>query len=231
MAKFDKKLEAQSLRKRGWSIRSIAFHLSVSKGSVSSWCADIKLTSFQKEHLIQNAIKAGHRGRMLGAEANRRKKEDAISFYNTAGRRDIGRISRRDLLLIGTALYWGEGTKAPKRQMAFVNSDPAMIMFMYTWFQRIMGVKTEDFMPRIFINEIHRPRIDKVLKFWSNLLALPQEQFGNPFFVKTKQKKIYENYDSYYGILALKVRRGTHLKYRIVGLIDALREHEQNLPV
>ncbi len=100
---------------------------------------------------------------------------------------------------------------------------------MFRWFQEAMGVKREDFMPRIFINAIHKPRIVKILRFWSDLLRLPAQQFGNPVFIKRNPKKAYENYDSYYGLLAIHTRKSTELKYRIMGLIDGLKDAKVNL--
>lgn len=222
MAKFKKRLQAITLRKKGYSIKSISEKLDVSKGSVSIWCRDIILTEKQKNILRDNMIKAGHKGRMIGAEINRKKREDNIAFFREFGKNEIGQISRRDLLIAGIALYWGEGSKSDKTSLAFVNSDPSMIKFMYRWFNEVMGVKKEEFMPRIFINEIHRPRIKVVLNFWSSFLDLPISQFGNPVFLKMKQKKIYDNYNVYYGVLALKVRKSSNLKYKILGLIKAL---------
>jgi hypothetical protein len=224
MSKFEKRLETYKLRRKGRSIRSIATQLSVAKSTVSIWCGDLKLTQKQKEHLLKNAIKAGHKGRLIGAEMNRKKKQRLIDFYKRSAKKEIRGLSLRDFLIAGVALYWGEGSKSDK--LTFSNSDPIMIKFMFRWFQKIVGVKKEEFMPRIFINEMHKPRIKKVIKFWVSLLGLPVEQFGNPTFLKMTQKKIYENYNSYYGILALRIRKSTNLKYRILGLIDALKNQK-----
>jgi hypothetical protein len=223
MAKFEKRLDARKLRRKGYSIFSIARCLGVSKSSVSVWCRDLKLTQKQANRLLENAINAGHKGRMIGAEMNRRKKEERIAFHKESGEKEIGKLSDRDLLMTGIALYWGEGNKKGKTKLSFANSDPEAILFMYKWFQKAMDVGKNEFMPRIFINEIHGSRIKKVVKFWSSLLNLPIEQFGKPFLLKMKQKKVYENHDNYYGVLALGVRKSTDLKYRILGLINALK--------
>lgn len=223
MAKFQKRLEARVLRKQGWSIKAIAAHLTVSKASASIWCRDLQLTQAQRERLLRNAIKAGHKGRMRGALVNRERKEERVRFHQEGGQRTIGEFSQRDLLIAGIALYWAEGTR--KSRLGFTNSEPQMIQFMARWFQEVMGVQREDFMPRIFINAIHRPRIDKVLRFWSRLLQLPIRQFGNPVFLKRPPRKVYENYESYHGVLALGVRRSNELKYQILGLIEAMRDH------
>ncbi|PIY59311.1 hypothetical protein COY96_02530 [Candidatus Wolfebacteria bacterium CG_4_10_14_0_8_um_filter_37_11] len=221
MAKFEKRIKAQNLRKKGLSIKSIASDLIVSKSSVSIWCRDINLTKKQKDVLWKNAIAAGQKGRLIGAEMNKKKKESNIIFYKNQGRRDISRLSKRDFLIAGIGLYWGEGSKNGK--LNFVNSDPDLILFMFKWFQDIIGVKKEDFIPRIFINRIHKSRVNKVLKFWSLLLELPVKQFRRTIFIKTKQKKIYENYDRYFGMLALRIRNSTNISYKILGLIDALK--------
>lgn len=224
MSKFDKKLKALDLRRKGTSIKSIAEILQVSKGTASVWCRDIELTKEQGQTLKENAIKAGHEGRMIGAEMNKQKKRDSIAFFHQSGKKEIGVLVNRDLLMAGLGLYWGEGSKTDRGNLSFTNSDPDAILFMYKWFSQIMGVKKQDFIPRIFINEIHRPRIEKVLEFWLELLGLPREQLRNTVFIKTKQKKIYENHDSYYGVVSLRIRKSTHLRYRIMGLIEAMKK-------
>lgn len=221
MAKFKKRLEARQLRKEGYSIRSIAQQLDVSKASASTWCQDLQLTKKQEERLMRSAIKAGHLGRLKGALANKTRKEQRIQFHNETGKKLLQRIHVQEFLIAGLALYWGEGNK--KSRLSFINSDPAMIQFMLLWFQKAMGVKREDFMPCVFINAIHKPRINKIVRFWSNLLELPPRQFSNPVFIKRNPRKVYENYDSYYGLLAIRVRKSTDLKYRILGLIEGLK--------
>ena len=77
-------------------------------------------------------------------------------------------------------------------------------------------------MPRLSINEIHKPRVHKVLEFWSNLLELPVAQFGNPWYIKAKVHKVYDNYDTYYGILRLGMRDAAPFKYKMLALISLL---------
>lgn len=222
MAKFEKRLKARKLRKQGWSIRSIASNLDVSKSTASIWCRDLQLTRTQQQRLIQNAIRAGHRGRIIGAQRNREKKREQIEFYKKLGKQDIGRLTKRDWLIAGAALYWAEGSK--KSRFAFTNSEPQMIKFISRWLKKVLGIRKNEFMPRIFINAIHAPRIRKVIRFWSQLLQVPTYQFGKPVLLRDRPKKIYENYDSYYGVLALGVRNSNKFKYRVLGLIDAIRD-------
>ena len=222
MAKFELRKKARALRVEGKSIGAIARELGVSKSTASVWCIDIPLTPEQKKILIDNALLAGLKGRFGGAETNRRKKLDALESCKEWSKGVLGEMSDRDLLIAGTALYWAEGSKKGTKAFNFVNSDPVMIMFMYEWLKRVMKISKEEMMPRLSINEIHRPRITAVVKFWSDLLRLPVGQFGNPWYIKAKVSKVYENYNTYYGILRLGVRNGTMLKYKVLSLIERL---------
>lgn len=222
MAKSEERLEARALRRKGWSVGAIAKELGVSKSSASSWCVDIVLTREQRKQLIENSKAGSLKGRFIGVAMNRKKKMVAISVARERGKKEIKRLSQYERMLVGLGLYWGEGVKADKSQLAIVNSDPRLIYFMYKWFRKVFGVKKSEFRPRVFINAIHRPREQKILKFWSALLNIPPGQFGGMIFLNVKNKKVYENYDSYYGVLALRVRKSISLKYRILGLIEAL---------
>lgn len=211
------------MRRKGRSIRDIATALGVSPSSVSQWCAEIILTPSQKKRLTWKQIAAGNRGRILGAEKNRQKRLASIAIEEARARSQINTLTERDFLLLGVALYWGEGVKSRSGSVAIVNSDPAVIGFAKKWF-RLLGVDNDRFRPRIFIAESHRSRESVLLEFWARILDLPQSQFGRTIFLKKRRVKVYENHDSYYGVLALRVLRGTTLKYHIVGLIQACKE-------
>ena len=59
--------------------------------------------------------------------------------------------------------------------------------------------------------------------FWKKLLELKNSQMRKPYFINTKVNKVYENYENYYGVCRLLVRRGKYLKYKMLGLIKAFR--------
>lgn len=220
MAKTEEKFLALKLRRQGVSMNAIAAQLGVSKGTVSIWCRDVQLTVAQREKLTRLQIKAGHKGRIMGAESNRRKKIENISKQEEIAHKLVGKVTRRDKLMLGIGLYWGEGVKSVTGSTALVNSDPSVILFARDWFEQL-GVKRSEFNPYIYVSEIHKPREQILLKFWSNFLDIPKDQFNRVIFLEGRPKKKYENYDSYYGVLALRVSRSTTLKYKILGLIKA----------
>jgi len=223
MAKYTERLKAREMRKTGLSLGDISHKVGVCKSTVSLWCRDIHLTDLQNDLLKKNVIKAGLKGRMMGAEMNRRKKQERLRNIYEEAEREIKYLSKRDLFIIGAALYWGEGCKNGSR-FIFINSDPGMIKVMYRFLREVLKLPKDRFHLTVQINEIHKPRIDKVLNFWSSLLNLPLSQFGKAYFVKTSSKKVYDNYDSYYGILRMRVDRGSDLQYKMLGLIEAIKK-------
>lgn len=160
---------------------------------------------------------------MLGAEVNRQKRLKAISESDVRGKEEIGRLSKRDKHLLGIGLYWGEGAKSRTDPATISNSDPTLVLFAMRWMRECLDVGIEEFRPYIYISHIHRHREKRILSFWSELLGIDIEVF-HAVFLKGRPKRFYENHDSYYGVCALRVRRGTRLKYRILGLIGACKD-------
>ncbi len=224
MAKVREKELARKYRKEGRSLKSIARLLSVSPSSVSIWCDDIRLTSKQIKKLDEEHHNLRMRGLLKGAQMNKEKKLVRIALHQKEARNVFKVLNKRELLIAGLGLYWGEGVK--KGNTSMVNSDPKVISFAVRWFTLGLGVDRKDLRPRIFINHIHVPRINKVREFWSRYLKIPKKQFARTILIKRANKKVYENHDTYYGVLALRVRRATDLKYKILGLIDALADAE-----
>jgi transcriptional regulator with XRE-family HTH domain len=225
MAKSLEHNRALVLRKKGWSIIKIAENLGVSKSSVSGWCRDVILTKKQKDRLISNSIKGGHKGRIIGANMNKQKRLDSLAFYEAEGREMLSRISSRELLVAGICLYWAEGAKTGGR-FIFVNSDPDMILLIHRFMKESLNIRKEDIKITIQINHIHEHRIRQVILFWSKLLNLPLSSFSKPYYVHVIPKKVYSNYNEYYGIVRLRVLKSANLQYKVLGLIKALSQHK-----
>lgn len=224
MSKYKERIKAQVLRRAGTSIIVIARKLGISKSTVSKWCRDIILSDEQLEKLLKNKGVSVTKGQRMGAEANKKKRFDAIKDAELWGAKLIKKISTRELLLIATALYWSEGSKSDRTSgFIFVNSDPEMILVMKLFLTNVLNISSEEIVCSIQINKIHETRISIVLNFWKKLLDLQNSQFRRPYYVKTQVNKVYENYENYYGICRLVVRRGMNLKYRMLGLIKAIK--------
>ncbi len=224
MAKSLERIRARELRRKGESVKEIARLLGVSSGTVSIWTRDVPLTAAQRAHLRERQIAAGHKGRMMGAEANKEKKAARIRIAESEAREAIRSLSPEQLFFVGLGLYWGEGAKAESSSsLAVVNSDPRVIVLMIRWFLECYGVERERFMPRVFISDTHRDREEIITEYWATTLAIPRSQFRKMIFLD-KGKKIYENRDMYYGVLALRVSKGKDIRYKILAQIARIAE-------
>jgi predicted transcriptional regulator len=191
MAKSAERLKALVLRRQGESMKDIARILGVSKSAVSLWVRDVNLTKIQKEKLHAKQISAGHRGRLLGAEWNRNQKVLRIEQAVREAKNKLRTLSKRDLLILGLGLYWGEGSKASDGTVAIVNSDPFIILLMIRWFQECWGVSKDRLQPRVFISDTHKDREEVITKYWIKVLGIPRTQFRRMIFLD-KGKKMHK---------------------------------------
>ena len=224
MAKSVQRISARKLRKRGLSIKKIARKLNVSVGSVSVWCRDIELTPEQVSTLEKQARDPFYGRRAFYLASLKKKQNHKIAKLIKEGSKEIGRLTKRELFLVGVALYWGEGFKKDK-QVGFANSDPEIIKIFIRWLQECFRYNISDLIARVTINHSHRERIAEIQKYWSQQTGIPPEGFRKPTLIKLAWKKRYENRDEYYGVLRLKVRRSIDFLRKIHGFIEGLKSN------
>ncbi len=140
-----------------------------------------------------------------------------------AGAQEVGKLSRRELFVVGLALYWGEGYKGSSNELGFTNSDPAMILFFIQWLFSVYGIPRERLIIRVSINAMHSYRVRDVERYWSRLTGIPLSQFTMTSLIKAASKKRYANESKHFGTLRVKVRSGTDLRRRILGSIGKLK--------
>lgn len=223
MAKSAQRLEARRLRRQGESIIVIAKKLDVSKGSVSLWCNDIRLTKKQVANLLKrpNLYKLGQH---IAAQKNRLERIDRMTRFAHLGEKRVGKLSKRELFLVGAALYWAEGAKKNRRIM-LANSDPSMINLFIRWLKESCNVSSEDIYCNVSINQDHEKRIDEVEEYWSKVTGISRKVFTKVSYKKVKNKKFYANFNNHYGTLFVKARRGTNLNYEILGFIEGIKQN------
>jgi len=224
MAKSVQKIRARKLRKRGLSIKKIAKQLNVSVGSVSVWCRDIELTPEQIATLEKQAKDPFYGRRALYLSKLKKRRNHKIAKLLREGSREIGSLTKRELFLVGVALYWGEGFKKDK-QVGFANQDPALIKMFIKWLQVCFGVGRSDLIARVAINIAHKSRIEDIQKYWLTQTGIPIEGFRKPTFQKGQWKKYYENPNNYYGVLRVKVRKSIDFLRKISGFIEGLKSN------
>lgn len=222
MAKSKVRLKAIALRQQGESIKVIAKKLNVSKSTASLWTRHIILSVEQYEELNHRKIKGGELGRLKSAliQKERRIKKYSDTYNEIVS--DLKSLSKREKLLIGTALYWAEGTKRGQR-VDFCNSDPNLIKFMVSWFKEHFDIKNNEFRIQLGINEDHFHREEEVKNYWSKITGIPLLQFTKTSFKHAKLKKVYENFNEYFGTPKIYVSRPSRIHSRIIGLIQYLK--------
>ncbi len=222
MAKSKERNRAIALRKQGVSIKEIAKKVGVSKSSVSLWCRDIMLSDAQVRVLHEKMVIGSYVGRMAGSRTQHEKRIQRVNDSERTGIKEIGKLSKRDLLISLISLYWGEGSKK-KRELFINNSDPEMIVFLIKSFIELFGVKKDRFILAVGINVIHKQRDKEIKQYWSNLTGIPLTQFRKTIFIKAKNKKNYANFPTHYGTLRINISKSIDIYYKIMGLIQGLK--------
>lgn len=214
---------AHRLRKEGRSIAEISKILAASKSTVSYWCRDITLSATQQEILVEKQRIAGGIGRLRAAENKRARRIEMTAADMTHGARDVGALSQRDMLILGLALYWGEGYKSGNEECGLTNSDAGIILAFIEFLERTYNIQKSQLILRVSLNESHRSRVGVVEKYWSGVTRIPLSQFTSTSLIKTRAKKIYLDQEKHFGTLRVKIRRGTSLRRRIMGSLTHIR--------
>ena len=94
------------LRRTGLPLADIAARLGVSRSSVSLWVRDVEFST---------PVRPPPRGRRRGPDALQRRRRAEIDRLVEEGRVRMGRLTEREFLVAGVALYAGEGTNATVR--------------------------------------------------------------------------------------------------------------------
>ncbi|HEX5598675.1 MAG TPA: helix-turn-helix domain-containing protein [Micromonosporaceae bacterium] len=129
-AKDDLRAKALELRGEGRSVTDIALELGVAKSTAYQW---VKHLPLDLDSEAQRARLRAHSKVMTDARWNghRKEREEHRSAVHQSAAEEVGRLDDRDLLLLGAAIYWCEGSKSkPWRRddrLKFINSDARLL--------------------------------------------------------------------------------------------------------
>ncbi|MGK2947002.1 MAG: hypothetical protein ACSLFP_00380 [Acidimicrobiales bacterium] len=215
--KIEEQNRARDLRSLGWTLGEICEELGVSKASASLWCRNVALDEAVLAQRRRARHLAGNEGaRQRGPNKLQRRKAAEIEEMQVAGREAVSHLSLRELLLVGAALYAGEGSKTPG-EVRFANADPRMIEFYVEWLRRCFGVETSTMRLRLYLHE--GLDLDAANRFWSDLTGIPTSQFRKPYRAtpdpSIRRSKHPMGCPSI-GVCSMRLHR------RVTGLVDAL---------
>ncbi len=166
--KLAEQQQARRLRATGLPLAEIAARLGVAKSSVSLWVREVEF----------EPVPRLSRGRRRAPNALQRRRQAEVYRLLAEGRKRAGRLSEREFLIAGVALYVGEGSKGDG-MLRFANSDPRMIVFYCCWLRRFFEIDESRLRIHLYLHE--GLDLAASIAFWSALTAIPPSQFGKPY--------------------------------------------------
>ncbi|WP_438487586.1 hypothetical protein [Streptomyces sp. S186] len=212
-AKDDLRAKARELRTQGMTYDQIQVELGCSKGSISLWVRD--LPKPERRPPSEQARIAGRKRwdhELAVRDEERRRTKDTAA-------RNVGAMSDRELLFVGAALYWAEGTKdkpyARRENVVFVNSDPGVIQVFLSWL-RLLDVEPERLHYRVMIHVT--ADVAAAERYWADLVGIDVSALQKTTIKKHNPKTVRKNTgEDYHGCLVVRVLQSADLYRRIEG--------------
>lgn len=182
----DKKTEAISLRRKGYSIQEIFKKTKVAKSTLSNWI--FQGISKSEEKKIKKITKK--KGLIKLIKINKRRSLNIIKREKQIQERyarQIKKINSKALFWLGLGLYMAEGAKTGRWKPIFYNSDPVLNMIMTKYFIEICKTPKN----RIHIQLVLHKGIseNKAKNYWSRILQIPKKMFYHASYVESKASK------------------------------------------
>lgn len=188
MARRLEKSLAIELRKKGKTYNEIIETLKVPKGTLSDWLSDYPLTEKQLYILSKNIRKR----RFLSIEktiaVKHKKRQKRLEETYNRQRIDLLPLSRKELLVAGLFLYWGEGRKAITSSLSLNNTDPDVVKFYYYWLINILNIPKEKI--RVALHVYKDMNVKGTINYWSRELRIPRSQFVKPYIKESLRSNI-----------------------------------------
>jgi hypothetical protein len=166
--KLAEQQQARQLRRAGLPLAEIATRLGVAKSSVSLWVRDVPF----------DPLPHPPRGRRRDPNTLQRRRQAEIDRLLEEGRARIGRLTDREFLVAGVALYAGEGSKRDG-SVLFANSDPRMVTFFCSWLRHFFQIDESRLRVRLYLHQ--GLDLTAAVAFWSELTGIPPSQFQKPY--------------------------------------------------
>jgi hypothetical protein len=227
ISKIKEKQLAINLRKEGKTYREILSVVSVAKSTLSFWLKEVGLSTAQKQRITEVKLAAAKRG---GRIKYQQRIERSAAIIEKA-KKEIGMLTARELLLIGTAIYWGEGTKEksyrPGTGIHFINMDPKMVIVFLTWLVETCEISKDMIAFETCLHDTHAYRVKEIQQYWAMVTGFPIACFGVIRYKKhslssTKRKNVSDQ--CYYGSLLIKVRNSSRLVRQAAGWVEGIVE-------
>lgn len=193
-ARYPKEIKLKVLRlgKTGKTYPEIQTLFPIPKSTLSYW---FKNAGKKPDRMRQ--LEHLKRIRLLSAETKRRQRQEWINLAWENGSTAAAQLNLNNkeiLMAMLSMLYWAEGAKHAKAHgMAFVNTDPQLMLLYITLLRKIYPIDEARFRVRLHLHYYHSHK--DAIAFWSKMLDIPPSQFGKIYVKKrSKQKRFRKNF-------------------------------------
>ena len=218
------------LRLQGRSYNEINKILGIPKATLSNWFIGLELPEEAKERIKKRVYEKSVLGLIKRNKLQTHIAEQKARKTRETAKREIEQLSKKELLLIGTALYWAEGYKKPKIQngkirishsVSMTNSDPYLIKLFLRFLREVCEAQEEKITANLRIYEHQNENY--LLDFWSKSTDIPYSRFQKFYYGISKSSLGKRPYNTLpYGTIQIRLGN-TNLYYRIMGWIEGLK--------
>ena len=194
-----KKGIAIELRRKGFSYSEIKTSLNIPKSTIAYWLKDIKLSDFQVQKLQTRRSDTAKRN----SEKRTAKVLKTIEDIKKSSAKDVDKISKRELWLMGITMYWKNKNKNDlKKGVSFSSSDPDQIKLFLKWLKEVGGIKDDEIMLDIFMGKDKKNSIFQA------------DWFSRVYYYKSRSN-----------FFRIRVKASSMLARQMAGWIEGIRSH------
>lgn len=177
-SKRKEKAAVIALRKEGKTYSEIREIYAVPKGTLSDWLKNVKIPAKARREMKKRSYKRWKKKNEVFIKKRiEEARKNRLTFENE-GKKEIKRLTHKDLKLIGSALYWAEGSVKNRNFLRFANADSEIIRIIMKFFRKVCGISDKKIKARVHIY----PGINyqNTLNFWRKITKLRQGNFYKP---------------------------------------------------
>lgn len=186
------KAEVLELGSKGWTYTQIRKKHPIPKSTLSVWFKAAGKEPPSRERQLQHLVRA-RSAAAISIQRNKEARLNEAARQASAALPGISLTDKRVCKALLAMLYWAEGTKADTASLIFVNTDPVLASFYLNTLRAAYPLDESKLRIRLHLHNYHNHK--QAQSFWSNLLTVPESQFGKIYVKKrSTQKKFRKNF-------------------------------------
>lgn len=224
------KNKALKLRLQGRSYNEMNKILGIPKATLSDWFRYLELPEKAKERIKNRVYEKSVLGLIKRNKLQTHIAEQRARKIRKTAKREIKKLSKKELLLIGASLYWAEGYKRPivkngkvraYHPVSMTNSDPSLIKIFLRFLREVCVVPEEKITANLRIYEHQNENY--LLEFWSKLTGIDYNRFEKFYYGVSKSSLGKRPFNILpYGTIQIRIHN-SGLFHKIMGWIEGLQ--------